>query len=68
MPVAHELEIADTVELCQELLQLTNSLEKGQTASVHFMTWKRRAEVIRVMTERYGEHADLRKIEFCVFH
>lgn len=65
--MAQELETADAIELCQQLLQMTQELEKGQTALIHFMTWKRREEVMKIMAARYHE-ADLRRIEFGVFH
>ena len=57
----------DEIELCQELLQMTQSLEKGQTRAVHFKTWKRRERIVSVMAARYGE-ADLRKLEFGILH
>lgn len=58
---------ADEIELCQELLQMVNSLEKGQTMAVHFKTWARRARIVKVMETRYAE-ADLRKLEFGILH
>ena len=57
----------DEIELCQELLQMTQSLEKGQTIAIHFKTWKRRERIVSVMTNRYAE-ADLRRLEFGILH
>ena len=66
--MAHELETADAEELCRQLLMLTNELEDDQEASVHFMTWKRREQIMKIMEERYGPHADLRRISFGILH
>jgi len=55
-------------ELCRDLLQLTMSLEKTQMATVHFATWATREQVMKLMEEKYGAQADLRKIEFGLFH
>jgi len=65
--VAHELETADIEELCRQLLMMSQCLEPDQEAAVHFMTWKRREDVVKLMESRYHE-ADLRRIVFGVFH
>lgn len=65
--MATELDAADAVELCQELLKVTQTLEKGQTACIHFHTWAGRERVVKLMSERYHE-ADLRRLEFGLFH
>ena len=64
----HELEIADAEELCRQLLMMTNELEPDCQAAVHFLTWKRREQIMDLMEKRYGPHADLRRIVFGVFH
>ncbi len=64
----HELETTDAEELCRQLLMLANELDSDQQASVRFMTWKRREQVMKIMEERYGPHADLRRISFGIFH
>ncbi len=68
MAKQHELETADAEELCRQLLIMTNELDGDQEAAVHFMTWKRREQIMKIMEERYGSHADLRRINFGVFH
>jgi hypothetical protein len=60
-------EAADDIDICQELLQVTNTLDKGQTAAIYFLTWAKRASVIKTMETRYRE-ADLRRIEFGLYH
>ncbi len=64
----HKLETTDAEELCRQLLMLANELDSDQQASVRFMTWKRREQIMKIMEERYGPHADLRRISFGIFH
>jgi hypothetical protein len=63
----HDGDPADDHEFCQGLLQLVNSLEPSQVATIHFVTWKARERVMDFMSRRYGNVADLRRIEFALY-
>lgn len=60
-------EATDDLVLCQELLHVTNTLEKGQTVAIYFHTWAKRAKIVELMETRYRE-ADLRRLEFGLYH